>query len=63
MVRSCSDKEKATVSPLWVAWILGKKKNNYRFRDCQKTYATVAVLEEVVEDEKVEQNIMSSIWK
>jgi hypothetical protein len=60
LVQSCTQQEKATAASLHVSWILAKKKKPFSDSETVKE-CILAVLEEIVSDEKMKKSITSSV--
>lgn len=56
LVRACTSQERATAASLRVAWILAKKKMPFTDSETVKD-CTLAMVEEVISDEKIKTNV------
>lgn len=62
LARSCSEQERTTTASLRVTWILAKKKKPFTDAETVKE-CMLAVLDDVVTDEKVKNSVITSIRK
>ncbi|XP_060768194.1 SCAN domain-containing protein 3-like [Neoarius graeffei] len=60
MVRACTSQERATSASLRVAWILAKKKMPFTVSETVKE-CVLAMVEEVISDEKIKTNVVSAL--
>ena len=60
LVRACIQQEKATVASLHVSWILAKKKKPLTDSETVKE-CTLAVLDEIVSDDKIKTSVTHSV--